>query len=727
MSDEREVFKRIRRANSEEATELKLSGMGLFEVPDSVFELHQLRAIDLRGNNLSSVPYRIKELTDLIMLDLRGNPLKSLPDQPGLIVDWSTLIRCKDSAVAGQVAGIRFDSDSDSLPEEILSLPSLELLDLGGQGRSSLPDGVADLSCLRHLDLSSNLFTSIPNEVYDLRSLRTLDISDNPISEISVDLLRLEELEWIGATADGIDNPPSEIVAHGMDAIREYLRLTSAREVTRLAEAKLLIIGEGGAGKTTLAHKLAGPSREMRDLELFTSGIEVREWLVPLNDQRHGNDPEGSGSIDHVRLNIWDFGGQEIFHGTHQLFMSKRAVYVLVVDSRAENPSFDYWLSIQELFGGNSPVLIVLNEKMDRRRGFDTGPLLDRFPNVKGIYRTNLATGRGLEEVRKSIQHCVNRLAFVSTFVPATWRRVREALLQIREAYISLAQYETICAKEGLLLPEEPLYLSQFLNDIGSLLHIQDDHLLRGIVFIDPSWVIHGLYMLLNDHEMHQTGGRFDSGTVKRIWGSEEYAPLVDVFLQLLVRFDLVYRLPGGRGYICPKFLPVESPEYEWAATEEIVLRYVYDFLPRSVFPRILVSLFDLLSAESILWKEGIMLQHRGSRALIRYNGENEIVVRVAGRDRREFIGVINHKLKKIHETFQRLKVQKLIPCNCRTCRSASEPHYFPYDALSRLHKIHKNEIQCHQSFEMVDVRDLLIGFPKSVVPLGSDRERDDL
>jgi hypothetical protein len=36
------------------------------------------------------------------------------------------------------------------------------------------------------------------------------------------------------------------------------------------------------------------------------------------------------------------------------------------MDSRNEDTDFNYWLHLVEMFGGDSPLLIVLNEKYQR-------------------------------------------------------------------------------------------------------------------------------------------------------------------------------------------------------------------------------------------------------------------------------------------------------------------------------------------------------------------------
>ena len=88
----------------------------------------------------------------------------------------------------------------------------------------------------------------------------------------------------------------------------------------RLLQAKVLVVGEAQVGKTSLIKQLL----ELGDfdpVESQTHGIITHRWDLPLAERT-------------VRLNMWDFGGQEIMHATHQFFLTKRSLYLLVLDSR---------------------------------------------------------------------------------------------------------------------------------------------------------------------------------------------------------------------------------------------------------------------------------------------------------------------------------------------------------------------------------------------------------
>ena len=123
-----------------------------------------------------------------------------------------------------------------------------------------------------------------------------------------------------------------------------------------LYEAKLLIVGEPGAGKTSLARKIQDASYQLRGDEESTQGIGVLTWQFALEDGRP------------FRVNMWDFGGQEVYHATHQFFLTKRSLYILVADTRKEDTDFYYWLNAADLLSDHSPLIVVKNEKQDRHR-----------------------------------------------------------------------------------------------------------------------------------------------------------------------------------------------------------------------------------------------------------------------------------------------------------------------------------------------------------------------
>ena len=208
-------------------------------------------------------------------------------------------------------------------------------------------------------------------------------------------------------------SPPTEIVSQGFDAIREYFRQFEREGVDNVYEAKLLILGEVGAGKTSLANKLINANYTLRE-EKSTHGINVLKWSFPVEGDRQ------------FKVNIWDFGGQEIYHATHKFFLTRRSLYALVADTHKDDTDFSYWLNVVELLNDGSPLLIIKNEKQDRHREINERELRGQFNSLKEVLATNLATNRGLEEVKHEIEHYIRKLPHIGTPLPKTWVRVQE-------------------------------------------------------------------------------------------------------------------------------------------------------------------------------------------------------------------------------------------------------------------------------------------------------------
>ncbi len=123
------------------------------------------------------------------------------------------------------------------------------------------------------------------------------------------------------------ENPPVEIVKNGREAVINYFKSLES-EQKPLNEVKILLVGEGGAGKTSLVKRLF--EEEVDGNEPQTQGINIRKWIVENGEQE-------------IKANFWDFGGQEIMRATHQFFLSKRSLYILVLDGRKDEKP-EYWL-----------------------------------------------------------------------------------------------------------------------------------------------------------------------------------------------------------------------------------------------------------------------------------------------------------------------------------------------------------------------------------------------
>lgn len=720
-----------------------LGGVVLYEVPEELFELEELETLNLSGHMLTAVPDSIARLRNLQSLDLSDNKLTGLPDSFARLqnlraLDLSRnelaefpapLLGLRDLSVlylgVNRIASLP-DALGDlrnltdlrlwanaltSFPESVTRLPELRVLSLGQNRIGDAPASLARLQKLTGLYLFDNKFTSIPEEVYRLGALEELSFGNyaprpkkpkgeaegNRIKEVSPEIVRLGRLSQLELKGNPVEIPPPEVVAEGAAAVRNYFRQLEAQGKDYLFEAKLLIVGEAGAGKTTLANKIENPDYELRD-EDSTKGIEVRQWAFRMEDGRP------------FRVNIWDFGGQEIYHTTHQFFLTRRSLYVLVADSRKEDTDFYYWLNVVELLSDSSPLLIVKNEKQDRRRDINERQLRGQFSNLKEALRANFSTGRGVPEILTEIKHHVRSLPHVGALLPKSWVKVREALEGDPRNYISFDEYLAVCERNGFAEMADKLQLSGYLHDIGVCLHFQADRLLNKTVILKPKWGTDAVYKVLDNGRVIGNLGRFTRADLAAIWHEPEYAGMRDELLQLMINFKLCYELPESGHYTAPQLLTENQPRYGWDEAHNLLLRYAYEFMPKGIIVQFIVAMHRLIAKEHLVWKSGVVLEKDGTRAeVVEYYDKRELRVRVAGRRPRELMTVVTYELDKIHASYnERLRYKKLVPCNCAECRGSREPHFYLADVLARFRDDRQPLIQCQKSYEMVAVSSLV-------------------
>ncbi|NEQ33180.1 MAG: TIR domain-containing protein [Leptolyngbya sp. SIO4C5] len=675
---------------------LNLSSNQLSSLPPKIAQLTALQTLDLSSNQLSSLPPEIVQLTNLQTFDLSSNQLSSLPPKIAQLTALQTL-----NLSSNQLS---------SLPPKIAQLTALQTLNLSSNQLSSLPPKIAQLTALQMLDLRNNQLSSLPPEIVQLTNLQSLDLSHNALSGLPLEIKQLSKLEKLDLRGNPIPIPP-EILGpkefykdpgNLTEILNFYFQTLDPDESEPLYEAKFLIVGEGGAGKTTLAKKIEDADYELQPDEESTEGIDVIRW-----DFDHPN-----GQM--FRVNIWDFGGQEIYHATHQFFLTKRSLYAIVVDTRQDSTDLYYWLNVVEFLSDNSPVFIIKNEKQDRTCQVNERQLRGEFKDLKETLATNFKDNRGLDKIKAKIQQYIIALPHVGTPLPKIWVRVRACLENYAQScnYISIEKYFELCQQNQFSDQTQMLNLSRYLHDLGVCLHFHEDPILKRIVILKPEWGTTAVYKALDTAEVKENMGRFSRAQLNTIWSDSEYANMQDELLQLMVNFKLCYPIPGSDcEYIAPQLLDIEQPVYDWDDSNNLLLRYHYDFMPKGILTRFIVEMHRFIEHQKLVWKNGVVLNNGSARAeVIEYYHKGEIHVRTSGNRHKDLLTVIGYEIDKINASYERLrnKCKKLIPCNCHSCQTESSPHFYPLEVLHKSLDKRNYRIQCQKSFDMVDVRSLI-------------------
>jgi hypothetical protein len=620
------------------------------------------------------------------------------------------------------------------VPEEIGELVWLEVLSLASE-RGYFDNKVSDLSPLsglaklKELDVSKTLVTDL-SPLSGLANLHRINVSKTLVTDLNP-LLKLIKnylpVRWgsdtglygIYINSCLLTNPPIEIVKQGTAAILNYFHEQAIQGTDHLYEAKMLLIGEGGAGKTSLLRRLYQTGQQLPDENETTKGIAIHRHEFKLNNGRD------------FRLNVWDFGGQEIYHATHQFFLTKRSLYVLLDDTRKDDKTvqdagFKYWLEVADLLGDHSPVLIFQNEKGGRSKTIDESGIKATFNNVKDIYGGNLEQQGAADGLRKAVEFYAQNLPHIGEELPALWVAIRAEIEQLAEnkPFISRQDYFDIYQKHLDFDRDKALHLSRYFHDLGVFLHFQDEPLLSRTVILQNTWATEAVFKMLDDETVKGNLGHFDSGDCQRVWQDTVYADMHLELLALMQKFELCYRLPDMQAdnWLAPQLLPPSKPAAlsDWQQPGDLTLRYRYEFLPKGIVSRLMVRMHRFVKRPELSWISGALFERGDTELLAEVPAKGgEIVLRARGPERKELLSVISADLDALNDSFHGLKdlVAQWVPCICSRCRKLTEPEFFTKENLLWRKEKGRSKIECPKSFEEVDVLELLDGIRVDQLP----------
>jgi internalin A len=723
MSEWREAASRIEQAGAD-ARELKLTNLGLTKLPRSLIDLTALRKLDLSGNRLTEVPAEVLALRELKMLRLRANHIAELDaDLAGLPLRDLDLSDNRLRVI--QPAAIRIPTlrklnvagnHAIALPDNLgEAMPDLTALNLGGTGTPRLPPSfpklrrlqdlrlndaasarrflpvVCTLTSLRILDLRNCRLADLPLEIADLAMLEKLYVGDNQLRSLPPGLAQLHRLRVLDVSNNRLNIPPE--IAALTDARSILANIHSARRLP-LNEAKLLLVGEAGVGKTSLSRRLR--HGVFRSDETMTEGIEISDWRVELTEGRS------------VQANIWDFGGQEILHATHQFFLTKRALYVLILNCRHSDDQnrIEPWLKVIESLGAAPPTVIVGAHSDERPLEVDELGLKQKYPFIRAFAQISNRTGAGIDNLDGLLRREIGRLAHVNDAISAEWFAVKRAVsVQSAERdFLHRNEYEDICREHGVIAESEQRNLLVVLNDLGTVVNFEDDPRLEDTTILNPRWVTEGVYRVLNSPQLRDGRGVLTQEKLAEIfWGDAKYPPAKQQFIiDIMRRFELCFPFDElHERFLVPDLLPKTQPYTgDWSDAMRFEVRY--DALPSSVFSRLLVRLHHLVPSETY-WRHGMVLRFARALALIRADGEDrKLTIDILGEGQRELLAIARQHLAVIHASFPGLEAEEWVAVDVQR-RS-----YVPYAYLLELEALGKEKFVAPGLQQELDLADLL-------------------
>jgi internalin A len=363
--------------------------------------LKNLQYIFCGGTKVSELK-ALRRLTSLISLDCSHTQLSESDLEP--LQGIATLLR------------LACDATLVSKLEKLRCFPSLQILDCSSTQVSDL-EPIVDLQTLHTLFIRNLNISEFPRKLLFSEKLHTLDLTGANIPGIPEEALSSDE--------KGFYNCLPSLRAHVLDLEVEAIPINSV---------KILVLGNGGVGKTQLCRHLA--AEPFDPTVLTTHGIALRT-IAPAS--------EGDAT-----KYLWDFGGQDIYHSAHTLFMRTAAVFVvlwtpeqepMVASDNDDDDPLDrlhpltYWLEYVRTLGRpDSPVVVVQSQCDHPGQAVAVPPvdggLLESF-GCLSVCNFSARTPRGAASLQEALADAstylrdrdgISSMAGAATWFGSNWR-----------------------------------------------------------------------------------------------------------------------------------------------------------------------------------------------------------------------------------------------------------------------------------------------------------------
>jgi internalin A len=704
--EEKELLEIIEKAAKDGRKELDLSNKGIKSLPAEIGQLKNLRELYLFDNQLTSVPNELWQLIKLTVISLCRNQLTSVPKE----LEWLTNLERLPL----------HENQLMSVPKELGRLRNLEWLSLDGNRLTSVPKELGHLTNLKNLYLNKNQLTSVPKELGQLKNLEKLSLSENKLTNVPKELGRLTNLERLYLDGNPLESPPPEVVKQGTKAILAYLRELEKGEKERY-EAKLLILGDGSEGKTCVSRALRGlPFKK----NIRTEGVEVVQWK--FENKKFAGDKEKE-----IRLNIWDFEGQEINHQSHQFFLTGKSLYILVINGRRrfKPERAEYWLDTIRARAPESRVILVASECENTTPSWPLDKLKQEYGDLlqgeRWYFAVGCETKKGIDDLSDEIKGAAANMEQMGRGWPETYQNAEKAIEEMREedARVSRDKLYEIFEKSGIDKDGFENAAEQ-METLGLITQFRESLELGDFVVLNPQWLTKGISLVMEDKKLDKDKGEITQERMKEIW-DEGYGGLYPTLHSCMKEFELLYDMEDMPGCLVPLRFGDVRPEIPWSeipGAKERRIEYKLNIHPpKGIMSRFIVKTHHMIAKteqlpKGIYWDKGVFLRtgegaYR-SEALCEFIEEDRTIrINVRAAFPQNMVEQLHGFARAVFNFFEGMEPERSYGCmkfeedKEDECEGTHAERRILF-ALSR-----SKEIDCEKGWHVVDPKRLVFGF----------------
>ena len=549
-------------------------------------------------------------------------------DESGSVRGISSLRNLKELNLYGSLA--LETPDLSALPH----LTSLSLRDCPEV--TDLP-GINSLKELEELWLDRLGIKHIPDEIRGLKNLKRLTLYGLELDELPCWLPELklplhnrwdDGISFLYTTVKGVD---MSIFDQPQDVILKWFESLKTDDTVPLQEVKVVFLGDGEAGKThTIARLLndgGDPKSEDFD-DKATPGIVIKDKHYTLD----GKD---------VNVHYWDFGGQEILHSMHRMFLTERTLYVVLINARddTQDDRARYWLHNIRSFAKDAPVLLVLN-KIDQNpnASINETELRELYGGLRRVVRLSARDYSPVQfnaALTDALMEEIRALGTIGTLWPAPWARLKQGLQTMKTNFIKGAEYKRMCADSGVDSNQKELL--HWFNDLGVSFCYQGSRRLENYVILRPDWITNGIYTLLFNKSEETVNGVIpmrviydmldpqSGSTYRRVMDTAYDVEETEYVLEVMRKFNLSYPVSSQAEFIPALCQRDSMPIAKVYANDpdSLEFRMTYAYLPDNVIHRLMVQMRQDLQLSDV-WRTGALFCQPGTSlsAVVKSEGD---------------------------------------------------------------------------------------------------------
>ena len=248
------------------------------------------------------------------------------------------------------------------------------------------------------------------------------------------------------------------------DLPEQVARDAPPAEASRYTNAKVLLTGDSGVGKTGLALRLV---QDRFEPTVSTDGV----WATPLKLPDKAN-----GAADLEReVWLWDFAGQADYRLIHQLYMNDAALALFVFNPQADNAfeGVGQWVRDLTRAAGGKPFRKLLVAGRCDVGGLRSGAdQVRQFRDLHGFgdcHETSARTGSGCDELRQAILDAIPWESLPYTVSPRIFKRIKEEIVRLKDEGRVLLRLSELKQTLEMRMPGEAFTPGELTAVVGLL------------------------------------------------------------------------------------------------------------------------------------------------------------------------------------------------------------------------------------------------------------------